>query len=60
MHYSILCIVLLVVVVDVRGSMKLVKSEDFVVFLPWRRVEAGSSGTVNKISEAFYSMGLVV
>ena len=49
-HYYILHVVILVVVIDVRGSMKLVKSKEFVLFLPWRRLEAGSNVTINEIS----------
>ena len=60
LHYFILLIVFLVVGIDVIGFMKLVKSKDFVVFQPCRRVEVGSNGTVNEISEDFSAMGIGV
>ena len=53
-------IVILVVVIDVIGSMKLVKLKDFVVFRTWRRVEVVSNGTVNDISEDFSALGVIV
>ena len=60
MHYYILLIVILVVVIDVIGSIKMVKSKEFLVLQPWRRVEAGSNGTFNEISEDFSTMGFGV
>ena len=48
------------VVIDVRGSMKLVKSKEFVVFWPWRRIEAGSNCVVSDIPEALSAMRLGV
>ena len=53
MNYSILLVVILVVVIDEIGSMKLIQVKDFLVLRPCRRVEAGSNGTVNEISEDF-------
>ena len=53
MNYSILLVVILVVVIDEIGSMKLIQVKDFLVLQPCRRVEAGSNGTVNEISEDF-------
>ena len=43
-HYSILLILIIVVVIDVRGYIKLVKSKEFLVFIPCRKVEACSYG----------------
>ena len=48
------------VVIAVRGSMKLVKKKRFIVLQKWRSAEAGSNGKVNDISEAFNFMGLGV
>ena len=59
-HYYIIIIVIIVVVIDIIGSMKLVEPKEFVVFQPWRKVYEFSNGTVNDISEAFYTMGLGV
>ena len=40
-QYFIL-IVLILVNIDLRGSMKLIKLKEFVVFWPWRRIEVES------------------
>ena len=53
-------IVLLAVVIDARGSMKLIKSKGNVVFRTWRRIQVGYNGAFNEIPEVFSAMGLGV
>ena len=47
------------VVIDVRVSMKLIKLKDFLVFLPYSRIEAGSNHAVYGIPGGFSTMMLV-
>ena len=53
-------IILLAVVIDTRGTMKLIKTKEIVMFRPWRRIEAGSNCAVNKITQAFSTTRLGV
>ena len=53
-------IILLAVVIDTRGTMKLIKTKEIVMFRPWRRIEAGSNCAVNEITQAFSTTRLGV
>ena len=53
-------IFLIVVVNDVRRSMKLIKSKEFVVLWPWSRIEAGYNCAVYDIPGDFSAMRLGV
>ena len=44
---------LLLVVISVRGSIKPIRSKEFVVFWDCRRIEAGFNGAVNDVPEDF-------
>ena len=50
----------MVVVIDLIGYMKLVKSKEFLMFLLWRRIEAGSNCAVYDIPEDFSTTRLGV
>ena len=49
-------IILLVVLIDVIGSMELINSMEFVVLWPSRVIEAGSNCAIYDIPEAFFIM----
>ena len=57
MHYYILLVVLILVVIGVKGFMRLFNPEKFLLLQPWRRVEAGSNSASNETPEAFSAMG---
>ena len=53
-------IFLLVIIIDVSGSVKIFKMKYFVAFLPWWRIEAYSNCAVDDIPENFSAMKLGV
>ena len=53
-------VIFLVVVIDTRGSMKLIKAKDFLVLWSWERIKAGSNWSVYEILEDCSSMRLGV
>ena len=48
------------VVIDLIGSMKLVKAKEFVVLWPWWRIGVESNFAVGEIPETFSTIRLVV